>query len=154
MEHSEVLRHRECRRQPGGTADRRFACGLQSRGKTGSRSRSTLDPGRSGRHRDVSPQSLQVLTSGTSRQLFTVTVSCANLPTWRSAPSGMVRAAVDSAARTDFQKMRQSESHDSNLLLALSPLGCLPVARGRPGRSVDPERHCRLFQRQAPALHR
>lgn len=55
MEHSEVLRHRECRRQPGGTADRRFACGLQFRGKTGSRSITTLDPGRSGRHKDVSP---------------------------------------------------------------------------------------------------
>lgn len=70
MEHSEVLRHRECRRQPGGTADRRFACGLQFRGKTGSRSRSKLDPDRSGRHKDVSPQPLRVFTSGTSRQLF------------------------------------------------------------------------------------
>ena len=85
---------------------------------------------------------------------FTVTASCANRPTWRSAPSGKVRAAVDSAVRTDFQNMRQSESHDSHLLLALPSPGYLPVAPGRSGRSVDPECHCRTLQRQAPALHR
>lgn len=104
-----MLRHRECHRQPGGTADRRFACGLQFRGKK----RSAVSHCKTGsiltrfRHMDVSPPPLFDLFAfmdirdcfcnecGRYAQMWAI---C------RRALSGKVRKADESDERPDSNK--------------------------------------------------